>query len=108
MRYLRVIVVAALVLVLSATAAFAATKNVGVRKSDSKFKWSVSTLRIKKGDTVKWSWRGNIPHNVTGPGFHSRTANKLTYSRRFNRTGRFRVVCTIHSAQGQRMTVIVR
>jgi plastocyanin len=107
MRHVRLIVVTVLVLALSATVALGATKSVGVKKSGSKFKWSVSTLRIKKGDTVKWSWSGSIPHNVTGPGFKSKTGPKVTYSRKFTRAGSFKVVCTIHQAQGQRMTVVV-
>ena len=107
MRHLRAILVAALALALTATVAFGATKSVGVKKQGSKYKWSVSTLRIKKGDTVKWSWSGSVPHNVTGPGFHSKTSNKLTYSRKFTRAGSYKVVCTIHQALGQKMTVVV-
>jgi plastocyanin len=55
--------------VLSATAALAATKPVGVTKSGTKYKFNPATLSIKKGDTVKWSWSGSVPHNVSGPGF---------------------------------------
>jgi hypothetical protein len=47
--------------VLSATAALAATKPVGVSKSGTKFKFKPATLSIKKGDTVKWSWSGSVP-----------------------------------------------
>ena len=111
MRHLRVTVVTVLVValvVLSATAALAATKSVGVKKSGTKYKFTATTLRIKKGDTVKWSWRGSVPHNVTGPGFHSKTATKLTFSRKFTKAGTFKVVCTIHQALGQRMTVVVQ
>ena len=62
----------------------------------------------RRGDTVKWAWRGSVPHNVTGTGFHSRTATRLTYSHRFTRAGTYRVRCTIHAAVGQRMTIRVR
>jgi plastocyanin len=111
MRHIRVILVAALIaglVVVSATAALAATKTVGVKKTGAKYKFTAATLRINKGDTVKWSWKGSVPHNVTGPGFHSKTATKLTFSRKFAKAGTFKVVCTIHQALGQRMTVVVK
>jgi plastocyanin len=111
MRHLRATVVAILVVglvVLSATAALAATKSVGVTKSGTKFKFNPATLSIKKGDTVKWSWSGRVPHNVSGPGFRSKTATRVTFSRKFTKAGTFKVVCTIHQALGQRMTVVVK
>jgi plastocyanin len=111
MRHIRAALVAGLAVVLvvaSASLALAATKQVGVKKAGSRFHWNPSHLTIKKGDTVRWSWKGNIPHNVTGPGFHSRTANALTYSRKFTKAGTYTVVCTIHKALGQRMKITVR
>lgn len=111
MRHTRAIVLAALLgLIVAATAsvALAATKSVGVKKSGTKYHFTVSTLAIKKGDTVRWSWRGSVPHNVKGSGFNSKTATKLTFSHKFSKAGRFPVVCTIHQALGQKMTVVVR
>ena len=111
MRHLRASIVVALVfalVALSATVALAATKSVGVKKTGSKYKFNPATLRIKKGDTVKWSWSGSVPHNVTGPGFKSKTGTKVTFSRKFSKAGTFKVVCTIHQALGQRMTVVVK
>jgi plastocyanin len=111
MHHLRRTVVAALVLVLvavTATAALAATKSVGVSKSGAKYKFTTATLRIKKGDTVKWSWSGSVPHNVKGPGFASKIGTKVTFSRKFTKAGTYKVVCTIHQALGQRMTVVVK
>jgi len=67
-----------------------------------------ATLSIKRGDTVKWSSSGSVPHNVKGPGFTSKTAAKVTFSRRLTQAGTFRVVCTLHQALGQRMTIVVR
>jgi len=111
MRRLRPVVVAVLVVglvALMATAALAATKSVGVAKSGAKYKFTPSTLRISKGDTVKWSWSGSVPHNVSGPGFKSKTATKVTFSRKFTKAGSYKVVCTLHQALGQRMTVVVK
>jgi plastocyanin len=92
----------------TASLALAATKSVGVKKAGTRYHFTASHLTIHKGDTVRWRWRGTVPHNVTGPGFHSKTASRLTFSHRFTKAGRYRVVCTIHSALGQRMVITVR
>jgi plastocyanin len=111
MRHARIIglvAVLAIALTVAATAALAATSRVGVRKAGNGFRFTPAALTLKRGDTVTWSWRGNVAHNVTGPGFHSRTAPALTFSRRFTRPGTFRVICSIHVSLGQRMTITVR
>jgi plastocyanin len=89
-------------LVLSAVA-FGATKKVGVRG----LKFAPATVKVKRGTTVKWSWSGSVPHNVVGKGFKSKTAGKVTYSKRFTKKGTYRYVCTIHKAQGMKGTVKV-
>jgi plastocyanin len=111
MHPVRAIAVAAIIsltMALAATAALAATKKVGVRKAGDEFRFTPSSLTIRTGDTVRWSWKGKAPHNVKGPGFQSGTATNLTYSRRFPRAGSFRIVCTIHASAGQVMRVKVR
>jgi plastocyanin len=110
MRHVRAFLVAGLVVLMlaSASLALAATKNVGVKKVGSRYHWNPTHLTIRKGDTVRWSWRGHVPHNVTGPGFHSTTTDSLTYSRKFTKAGTYTVVCTIHQALGQRMKITVR
>jgi plastocyanin len=102
------LVLALALVALTATAALAATKSVGVKKSGSKYSFTASTLRIKKGDSVKWSWSGSVPHNVKGPGFTSKTGTKVTFSRKFTKAGTFKVVCTLHKALGQKMTIVVK
>ena len=84
--------------------AMAATKTVRVRQPN---RWAVSSVSIKKGDTVRWTWSGGPPHNVSGSGFKSRTASRLTYRRTFRRSGSYRITCTVH-ARTMRMTVRVR
>lgn len=104
-------VVAALILiavVAIASVALAATKSVGVKKAGSRWHFSTANLTIKKGDTVRWSWSGNVSHNVAGPGFQSKTAAKLTFGHTFPKAGTYKVVCQIHQGLGQRMNVIVR
>jgi plastocyanin len=67
------------------------------------------SIRIGRGTTVKWVWRGGF-HNVTGRRFHSRTTARVgaTYRHKFRRRGTFRIVCTIHQTIGMKMTVRVR
>jgi plastocyanin len=98
-----------LVVAVTASMAMAATRSVGVRKSGAtRYLFTPSSLTISRGDTVRWSWRGTAAHNVAGPGFRSRVATRLTYSRTFRRAGTFRVVCQIHQTAGQRMTIRVQ
>ena len=81
MRHIRAIVLAALLgLIVAATAsvALASTKSVGVKKAGSKYHFTPAVATIKKGDSVRWSWSGSVPHNVKGSGFNSKTANKLS------------------------------
>jgi plastocyanin len=110
MRSIRAIVLVVLLgLIVAATAsvALAATKTVSVKKAGTKYHFSPASMKIKKGTTVKWSWSGSVPHNVKGSGFTSKTATKLSFSHKFTKKGKFPVVCTIHQALGQKMTITV-
>jgi plastocyanin len=100
---LAVVAMLAVALTVSSVA-FGATKRVGVRG----FAFTPKTITIKRGDTVRWSWAGRIPHNVRIAGKKSRTANRLTYRRKFTRRGTYRYVCTLHTRQNMRGTVRVR
>jgi plastocyanin len=96
----------ALVVAAVAVPAFAATKTVAV--DDNVFK--PRTLNVKRGDTVRWRWVGEAPHNVVvtrGPvRFQSRLQTRGTYSRKMTRKGTYRILCTIHPGMG--MTLRVR
>jgi plastocyanin len=92
---------------LIAAAVAVAAPTVGVKHKGQKYHWSPSSLTVKKGTTVTWKWTGKIPHNVTGKGFSSKTAPKLTYSHKFTKAGTYKVVCTIHKSVGQKMTIHV-
>ena len=69
-----------------------------------------NSVTIKKGDTVRWVWKGRHRHNVfqvAGPGhFHSPTKTKGIFKNRFTKKGLYRFQCTYHS--GQTMKVRVR
>ena len=103
-KLITLMVVAALAvgLTVSATVAFAATKKVGVKG----LKFTPKTLKVKRGTTVRWSWSGSVPHNVSGKGFKSKTAGKVTFSKKFTKKGTYRYVCTLHKAAG--MTGVIK
>jgi plastocyanin len=63
------------------------------------FRYSPSSVSIKRGDTVTWRFRRDAaPHNVKGSGgIKSRTLRTGTYRKRFTRKGTFRYVCTLHA-----------
>jgi plastocyanin len=106
-RKLCLLAATGLVSAVVAVPALAAVKTVKV--GDNYFR--PKTLTVKRGTTVRWVWGGKAPHNVTvtrGPvKFHSATKRKGAYSKRLTRKGTYSIVCTIHQALGQRMTLKV-
>jgi plastocyanin len=75
----------------------------------SGFSFHPSTLTIKRGDSVTWSW--HIPkseHNVTFHSTHSRTGSSGSFTVRFPKAGTFSYICTVHVNKGMRGKVIVR
>ncbi len=89
-----------------AVPALAATKTIALR--DTLF--SPKSATVRKGTTVKWVWRGRLPHNVTvkkGPvKFKSRTLTRGSYSKKMTRRGTYRIVCTVHP--GMNLTLKVK
>ena len=83
------------------------TAKVSVK--DDKF--VAKSLTISKGTTVRWTWKGKAPHNVTvtsGPKkFRSGTQKKGTYKHTFGKKGTYHIICTIH-APDMKMTVKVK
>ena len=69
------------------------------------------TVTVKRGTTVKWRWTGRDLHNVAvtrGPvKFRSSVKDSGTFSRKMNRTGTYKIHCTIHQPD-MRMTLVVR
>lgn len=62
-----------------------------------------SSKTIAAGAKVRFKWIGNHRHNVTkkrgpGRGFKSQTtrAAGVNFARRFDETGVYRLICTIH------------
>jgi plastocyanin len=108
---------AAVGLVQAATAAggddasSARTRSVSVR--DDFF--SPKRRTIDSGDSVRWVWREDNPHNVRfrkvprgaskRPG--SQTKSNGTFTRKFRKRGTYRYVCTIHEDSGMTGSVKV-
>lgn len=65
-----------------------------VKVVDNKFE--PATAAVAVGDTVTWTFTGKAAHNVTGPGFKSKTTKTGTYSYTFNAAGDVQYVCTVH------------
>jgi len=75
----------------------------------SGFSFHPSTLTIKRGDSVTWSW--HIPkseHNVTFHSTHSRTGSSGSLTVRFPNAGTFSYICTVHVNKGMKGKVVVR
>ena len=84
-----------------------ATRKVGVE--DDFF--SVTSLSVSKGTTVKWVWRGKHKHNVvtqSGPAsFQSKLQKTGKFTYKFRKKGKYSLLCTVH-APDMKMTVTVR
>jgi plastocyanin len=101
-------VAAALALAAAALAipALAATKTVAL--NDTFF--APKSLTIARGTTIKFVWRGQLPHNVAvrkGPErFHTRNlTHGKTFAHTFARSGSYLIVCTIHPGMELRLRV---
>jgi plastocyanin len=111
----KLIVLATVVVSTAAVAvpAFAATKTVKVGDIYFVKKGAKNpTVTAKAGDTVRWTWVGKFPHNVTvksGPvKFKSKTVKKGTFSRKITKAGTYKIFCSVHGAAAQSMTLKVR
>ena len=85
-----------------------AARTVDVALEDVEFK--PSTVRVKRGDSVRWTWRdGATPHNVRSRGSRrfkgSSTRTEGRHTVRFSRSGTYRYVCTVHLGMDGRVVV---
>jgi plastocyanin len=71
--------------------------------TDSTYAFAPKKLKIKKGQTVNWSWMSNAAHNVTftSLGKHSSTGASGSFKLKFSKKGTFNYLCTIHGFQGK-------
>ncbi len=84
--------VAVVVAAVAATAVAATTPAVSWRVGTNK------VVKIKRGQSVKWVWAGDAPHDVKGKGFASKVmmSKGATFTHRFTTKGTFTIVCRIH------------
>lgn len=105
-----VLAVLAAAAVLATGPAIAATKSITV--GDNFFiKPGGGTVTVKRGTTVRWVFRGDDAHTVTGSGagafINSGPHKTGSYARKVTRKGTYKLICTIHGPK-QHMTLIVR
>ena len=96
-------VLAALALISTgASAAKHKTKSVTINGSMGSYNFAPMKVKIKKGDSVKWSWNSDQPHNVTfSCKKHSKTKIQLKkYKLTFHKKGTFQYSCTVHGFTG--------
>lgn len=85
--------------VVVAVPAVAATKTVKATESN---RWSPSSLKVRKGDTVRFIWNTEAPHNVrktSGKGTVKggnpiRRVGKATF--RVPAKGTYKFICDVH------------
>lgn len=67
------------------------------------FAFHPATITISAGDTVKWTNRDSVNHDVKGDTFDSGVMKSDgTFEMIFNQTGTYNYICSIHpSMQGQ-------
>jgi plastocyanin len=80
-----------------------ATKTDKVDVIDNKF--APEKISVAVGDTVTWTFKGKTVHNVTGPGFKSKTVKTGTYTHAFTSAGDVTYQCTIHAGMKGVVTV---
>lgn len=70
-----------------------------------------ATVKLHKGQSLRWRWEGKAAHNVTvskGPQrFHSKTQSSGSYTHRFTKAGSYTIFCTIHGPK-MSMKVVVK
>jgi plastocyanin len=74
-------------------------------------RWSVGTLTLAAGDSVKVTDADpDVPHNfvVSGVGRSETMSSGDVFTLRFPTAGTFQFVCTFHQAQGMEGTITVR
>jgi plastocyanin len=73
------------------------------------FAFNPSNLTAKVGQTITWTNRDSVAHNVTakkGDNFHSTTLNPgQSYSHKLDHAGTISYVCTIHPNMKATLTV---
>lgn len=73
--------------------------TIGVTAAGSSYFWAPASVKVAPGATVTWTWSGNVPHNVEGPGFGLAPTdykNADTVSFTFSGAGTYNFSCGTH------------
>jgi plastocyanin len=68
-------------------------------------KFDPKSIEVSPGDTVTWDFKGKAQHNVHGKGFDSGNKNSGTFEYKFNSSGTYEYICTIHPGMTGKITV---
>jgi plastocyanin len=85
-----------------------ANVKIGDANGGDKLFFSKKTVTIRPGACVRWTWTGELDHQVLGPGFHSRTRPApFTYRVRFAKARRApaAIICGVHSSMKMKVAV---
>jgi plastocyanin len=108
----------AALLAFATTAAFAATKTIKIGDN-----WFVrdaggtQTVTVNKNTTVKWVWTGDDEHNIraskvpsgeTKSRFRASARSTGSFKRKMTVPGTYRLYCSIHDYDDQKMVLKVR
>jgi plastocyanin len=111
MKRLLALLLAVAVCAALAVPALAGTRAVKVGDNYFVKKGKPSTVTIHRGSSLRFEWQGRTPHNVVvahGPQtFRSPVKTSGSYTRRFTKSGKYLLLCTIHPAS-MRLNVVVK
>lgn len=98
--------VAALVTIPAGPASAAQTASVSLKN----IKFTPKTVKVSKGDRVRWTWKdGSTPHDVASRGSRRFKSSAIkssgTHVVRFNKSGTYSYVCTIHPGMTGKVVV---
>lgn len=89
----------------SATTATAPNFGAAVTVMLKDIKFAPAEVSIKKGEEVRWLWAEELPHNVVGKGFESKTQSEGEFRHTFKESGKFEYKCTVHPGMEGTVTV---
>jgi plastocyanin len=62
-------------------------------------------VTIEAGETVRWTWKGGVQHDVAGKGFKSKVMSKGSFSHTFTEPGTYDYKCSVHPTMKGTVTV---
>ena len=81
----------------------------GAKVTMEGIKFNPANVTVKAGDTVTWTNKDSVGHDVTGDTFKSGDPGGMqngdTFTQTFDKKGKFDYVCTVHSGMTGSVTV---